>query len=120
MWLFTTIGFFSVVEKPVDGTISDVPMLVVRARVAGDLDALRDQYMPQLGTTLITPGGDYGFRAAVTHEDFSAGLARLGSDIHYSNFKSEVWRKQGRERASIYEEIWRVGMLLRTAKVKNG
>ena len=35
MWLFTTVGFFSVVQKP--GT----DKLTVRARVAPDLDRLR-------------------------------------------------------------------------------
>ena len=37
MWIFTTIGFFSIVRKP--GT----DFLTVRARVASDLDDLRRQ-----------------------------------------------------------------------------
>ena len=41
MWLFTTIGFFSVVEKPIDDEHGTTPMLAVRSRVPGDLEALR-------------------------------------------------------------------------------
>ena len=35
MWLFTTLGFFSIVEKPpINGPRGDTPLLSVRARVA--------------------------------------------------------------------------------------
>jgi CHAD domain-containing protein len=36
MWLFTTVGFFSIVQK------TNEPLLTVRARVADDLGQLRD------------------------------------------------------------------------------
>ena len=54
MWLFTRFGFFSIVRKPGDDN------LTVRARVAADLDALREQYLPELSATTTqstrTPG----------------------------------------------------------------
>jgi hypothetical protein len=40
MWIFTTIGFFSIVQKP------RTDFLTVRARVASDLDDLRKKFMP--------------------------------------------------------------------------
>ena len=42
MWLFTTSGFFSIVQKTGD------VHLTVWARVAADLDALRQRYLPAL------------------------------------------------------------------------
>jgi hypothetical protein len=47
MWLITPIGFFSIVRKP-DG--QRVGTLTVRARVRGDLEALRGLYLPGLGS----------------------------------------------------------------------
>ena len=40
MWLFTPIGFVSAVRKPGE------QVLTVRARAPGDLENLRDTYMP--------------------------------------------------------------------------
>jgi hypothetical protein len=48
MWLFTTFGFFSVVQK------SHSDGLTVRARDAADLDRLRAEYLPELSAT-VTP-----------------------------------------------------------------
>ena len=56
MWLFTTFGFFSVVQKePGDD------FLTVRARDPKDLDRLRER-VPELGPTELK-GGDYCCRA---------------------------------------------------------
>jgi hypothetical protein len=113
MWLFTTIGFFSVVEKPLAGAEGK---LQVRARVAADLDALREKYMPELSATQATPKGDYKFRAAISHADFARGLAKLAEDIHYSNFKSAVGKAQGAEREHVYHNVWSAGMALENLK----
>lgn len=99
MWLITTIGFFSVVQKPGDTD------LTVRARVAEDLERLRELYMPELGLTDATPKADYGFRAKVTHEAFGRGMAKLAMDIDYDNFKNEVYRRMGSGRAHVYSEV---------------
>lgn len=116
MWLFTTVGFFSVVEKSIDGFEGEHPMLAVRARVEGDLEALRERYMPELAETVATPDGDYKFRAAISHEAFSRGLAKLGGDVHYENFKNEVARRQGYERAHAYHDVWAAAMQLNRMK----
>ena len=99
MWLITTIGFFSVVQKPGD---SD---LTVRARVRADLEALRE-YMPELTPIVHTPNGDYKYRARISHDAFGRGLARLGEKIEYDNFKSRVAATQGHRRAGIYSRVW--------------
>ena len=116
MWLFTTIGFFSVVEKPVDQALSAAPMLAVRSRVPGDLDALREKYMPELSATIATPRADYKFRAAISHADFARGLARLAEDIHYDNFKSAVGKTQGYQREHVYHGVWSAAMQLEHLK----
>lgn len=109
MWLFTTIGFFSIVEKPLEGQSGG---LQVRARVAGDLDALRAQYMPELGPTVETPHADYHFRAAIAHADFARGLSKLAEAIHYDNFKSAVGTAQGWDREHVYHGVWSAAMQL--------
>jgi hypothetical protein len=100
MWLFTTIGFFSVVQKR--GELG----LTVRARVATDLDRLRERYLPELSATVRRGDTDYPYRGTITHADFARGLAKIGGDIHYGNFKSEVARKMGRKREAVYHKVW--------------
>jgi len=116
MWLFTTVGFFSIVEKPIDGVISKEPMLAVRSRVAGDLEALREKYMPELSKPIATPRGDYKYRASITHEDFARGMAKLSQDIHYDNFKTAVGKTQGYEREHVYHGVWSAAMQLEHLK----
>jgi hypothetical protein len=100
MWIFTTIGFYSVVQKPEDS------FLTVRARVASDLDNLRKKFMPQLSSTVKGAGTDYPFRATISHVDFAAGLSKMAEAIHYDNFKSEVGKRMGRRREQAYHKVW--------------
>ncbi|KAF0178677.1 MAG: hypothetical protein FD161_1721 [Limisphaerales bacterium] len=100
MWLFTTLGFFSVVQKPGE------MQLTVRARVDADLDRLRERYLPTLSATVANAGTDYPFRARVSRKAFSEAMAQMAEDIDYSNFKDEVARVSGRGRAHIYSGVW--------------
>lgn len=100
MWLLTPIGFFSAVCKPGDAG------LTIRSRVAGDLDALRNQYLPTLSATQAGGGSDYPYRARCSHEDWASALSRMALDIDYANFKTEVAKRQGYERAHVYSEVW--------------
>lgn len=113
MWLMTTVGFFSVVEKPWD---RDAGTLTVRSRVRADLDTLRSKYLPELGETQEDPQADYRYRAQVPRDAFSQAAARLAADIDYDNFKNEVARQQGKARASLYGEVWHVLNRLQTGK----
>lgn len=99
----TPIGFFSIVEKPYDrydGT------LTVRARVGGDLVELKNRYLPELGEIKAAQGTDYRFRATAPREAVACALSQLTLDLDYSNFKDEVSRVQGNDRARVYGEVW--------------
>lgn len=99
MWIFTTFGFFSVVQKkPSD------ELLTVRARDPEDLDRLRER-LPELGPTRLE-GGDYCCRARVPRAAFAAGLATIASEIDYDNFKNAVQESMGSQRARVYHEVW--------------
>lgn len=100
MWIITEIGFFSIVQKPGDSG------LTVRARVRGDLEALKERYLPELGDIVEGAGTDYRFRAAVDREALAQAMARMARDIDYPNFKNRVAAKQGHARAGVYSKVW--------------
>ena len=110
MWIFTTVGFFSIVQKRGNS------FLTVRARVASDLVGLREKYMPELSETVMNQGTDYPCRATISHHDFSKGMEKIVKDIHYGNFKSEVEVKMGSKRESIYLEVWSTLLKLQKSK----
>ena len=99
MWLLIPEGFYSIVQKPGETE------LCVRARDSGDLDRLRESYMPGLGPTKETPGSDYRYRAWIGRDALAEGLGAIGRDLAYSNFKSEVGRRDP-ERAHLYSRVW--------------
>lgn len=100
MWIFTPIGFFSAVRKPRDTD------LTIRARVRTDLDALRAEFLPELGPTIDHAGTDYPYRACVAPAAWGRALAVMGERIDYSNFKDEVAHAQGHARAQAYGKVW--------------
>jgi len=105
MWLVSATGFFSIVEKPWD---RDGKTLTVRARTREDLELLRDRYLPTMGPINEDPGADYRFRAQAPHEAVAVAAAALVRGIDYHNFKAEVARVQGHDRAATYHEVWEV------------
>lgn len=100
MWLFTNIGFFSIVQKP--GT----DFLTVRARVKHDLESLSERYLPGLSPIQSKGGTDYPWRATTSHADFAAAMGRIALDIDYGNFKNEIAARQGTARAGRYGRVW--------------
>ena len=111
MWLITPIGFFSVVQKPSDKSRDT---LTVRARVRSDLEALRDTYIPALGEIKESPSNDYRFRAVAARANLAAAAASLIANLDYSNFKSEVAKRQGVKREQLYHDVWHVLYQLQT------
>lgn len=99
MWLLIPEGFYSIVQR--DGEED----LCVRARVADDLDRLRNTYLPTLTETVETPGGDYRYRAWISRTDLAAGLSDIALGLDYSNFKNEVARYDP-GRAHTYSHVW--------------
>jgi hypothetical protein len=102
MWLATTIGFFSIVEKPWD---RPARTLTVRTRAKVDLDGFR-RYCPELGEQVEADDADYRFRAQAPKEAVANALLRLTADIDYDNFKDAVASRQGSQRAAIYSKVW--------------
>lgn len=105
MWLITPTGFYSIVEKPTDrgkGT------LTVRARVRGDLLALRRAYCPSLGRIRESDDTDYRYRATAKRADVARAMTAMIDGLSYSNFKSEVAIQQGLDRTHLYHDVWDV------------
>lgn len=103
MWLITTTGFYSIVEKPwdkKDGT------LTVRARAKADLDGLRAAGLPELGDVKEDTDADYRFRAQAPRAAVSRAVQTQVDAIDYDNFKSTVGKRQGAERAHVYRDVW--------------
>jgi hypothetical protein len=107
MWLFTKVGFFSVVLEE-EGNDGDDARLMVRARVGEDLAKLRSTYAPKLSATVEWPGRDYPYRAFITKEEMAEAMVRITLDIDYGNFKSKVAEEQGYDRAHLYGAVWGV------------
>jgi hypothetical protein len=95
----TPRGFYSVVAHHDDPTL-----VLVRSRAREDLEALADLLA---GLEIReTPERDYRWRTIVSRRSWSAALVLLAAEIDYPNFKAEVERRQGRERAGVYHEVW--------------
>ncbi|MFW6086420.1 MAG: hypothetical protein ACODAG_04385 [Myxococcota bacterium] len=101
MWLQTTFGFFSIVQKPGEAG------LTVRGRARGDLEQLRERYLGDLGEIRQGEGTDYRYRASASHAAVAEAVQRMVLDIDYGNFKSEVERRAGHERAEVYSKVWK-------------
>jgi 8-oxo-dGTP pyrophosphatase MutT (NUDIX family) len=113
MWIFTVIGFFSIVQKP--GT----DFLTVRTRAKGDLDALRERYLPSLSPTAAKGGTDYPWRATVDHAAFAEAMKHMVLDVTYDNYKSAVASAQGKARAHAYHDVWAALLDLPEAQAAN-
>jgi hypothetical protein len=117
MWIFSRHGFFSAVcARQGDGKHSqpvDIDRIMVRARLKGQLEALKRQLPELLRECDIKEfaGTDYAFRIFVAKSVWSQVLARLAEEIDYDNFKAEVARHQGTAGAA-YEDalhdVWSV------------
>ena len=105
MWLFSTSGFFSIVQKPEDVSTG---MMTIRARVRSDLDTLRTDYLSELGPTQESIDSDYRYRARAPKASVIAAMANITEDIDYSNFKNAVASRQGPIRAKLYGKVWDV------------
>lgn len=82
--------------------------LQIRARVRGDLDLLRTQYLPTLSETIELPHRDYPYRAYTDRATLGQAMVQMMLDLNYSNFKNEVMAKQGLAREQMYHDVWHV------------
>ena len=86
---------------------------MIRARIRGHLEALKDRFPDYLSESEIheSAGADYAYRLFVPKSAWMQVLAEFADETDYDNFKSEVARHQGRAGAA-YEhslhEVWSV------------
>lgn len=113
MWLFTTLGFFSVVAHR-----DDARTVLIRARVREDLEELRVRHLPDL-EIVEDAGSDYRYRAFVSRDEWEHAAQGLAACVDYANFKDAVAERQGRDRADRYLEIWRVMHRLQSSERGN-
>ena len=102
MWLFTSIGFFSVVADD-----ANPDTVKIRARARTDLAALRAGYLPDL-EIVESDHTDYRYRAFVLREEWEHAAHALAADIDYPNFKNAVAERQGFARAKRYAKVWEI------------
>jgi hypothetical protein len=93
MWIFLNDAFLSVVQHQ-----NNRDSLLVRARVAGDLERV----LPD-ATVTYTPEDDYAYRTVVTRKEFTEALAHAVEEINYPNFKDSVHES---DRHHAYMDVW--------------
>jgi predicted transposase YdaD len=80
MWLFTTSGFLSIVDKGGDGTT-----LLVRARRKGEIESI----FPD-AVVVTSPRNDYLYRARIDREQVAQTMAEMIRNLGYQNFKATI------------------------------
>ena len=100
MWIFTTTGYFSVVEH-----YDDPNTLLIRSRVGEDLERLRARF-PLVSEMEHTPDADYSYRATVKRSDFANMISRLVLEIDYPNFKNAACGPGDHLRSHAYMDCW--------------
>jgi 8-oxo-dGTP pyrophosphatase MutT (NUDIX family) len=81
---------------------------VVRSRANSDLEALREKYLPSMGSIAADAGSDYKYRTKVPREALAAAMPQIVLDLNYDNFKDSVAETQGHESAHLYHQVWDV------------
>jgi hypothetical protein len=87
MWIQTTIGFFSIVQKPED-VAGDT--LTVRARSRDHLEALKLAYLQESGPIQVGGFTDYPYRIVAPRHAVEDALSMIVAAIDYCNFKDAV------------------------------
>jgi len=102
MWLFTQVGFFSVVRH------KDLPdQVLVRARFRDDIERLLE-FMDQKGLRIeARSDADYAYRVVMPHALWVEAARRLAEDIDYTNFKDAA-HSGDRVRDNALFEVWGV------------
>lgn len=97
MWIFTTEGFISAVQK------SGQTDLTVRSRDRRSLQTLAEASGTEIAST---PMADYPYRVVVPREQFTSWLTTRAQELDYSNFKSAVFTHRGHEFAHALSRVW--------------
>lgn len=110
MWIFSTKGFFSVVENK-----DDRNRVIIRARLRKDIDDLKyifDSLKLRTTKIAINSRSDYHYRFTADRMDWITVMIRLMVGIHYTNFKDAVFDTESGEmkekRQDAYLKIWAI------------
>ena len=118
MWIATTIGFYSIVQKEHHDDPDGKKLFVIRARTKDDLQRLVDLIQPKLklyaGDTPVKlkiyeyEKSDYQYRIYLdTQEDLATTLAALAEKVTYPNFKDEIAEiPHQQDKAPAYANLW--------------
>jgi hypothetical protein len=110
MWIMTSIGFFSIVEKPKG-------YMCIRSRILRDLERFQ-HLIPGSDPIVRTRMSDYRYRTFMPRERFEKEFFRFSKLITYDNFKDEVKRHNPR-REKLYHKVW-ADLLAIESEEKNG
>lgn len=104
MWIALSDSFLSIVAHDFDPEC-----LLVRARVAGDIERVFPKAKVER-----TPDADYLYRAKIPTEQVAQALAREARGIDYRNFKNSVLDQ---DRHDAYLACW--SAMLRLQRIKD-
>lgn len=98
MWIFTESGFISAVKK------ADRPdVITVRSRDRQSLEAVTSVTGDDI---VLSPHGDYPYRAFVVPQAFSHWVTEMAEGIDYDNFKSRVHTTRGYSYTHALHDVW--------------
>jgi hypothetical protein len=87
MWIQTTIGFFSIVQKPED---VERDTLTIRARSRDHLEALKISYLLESSSIQAGGGTDAPYRLVAPRHAVEDAMTMIVAAIDYRNFKDAV------------------------------
>jgi hypothetical protein len=107
MWIFSTVGMFSVV---IDA--HHPGFMMIRARCGVDAANLWKQFHDELASMTEPTSSevrDYRWRLSLSKDDWIKLAARLAEAIDYGNFKVAVHdRKDQANKTLAYSRVWQV------------
>jgi hypothetical protein len=133
MWIFTPIGFYSVVQHR-----DDPGLMLIRTRAVEDLENLfrfaESSWGNMVGGSVVpeiafraadthlakepnaeritrypiiqNPAADYAYRSFLPRTWWNTVASQLANAVDYPNFKDRVKEVMGPERAEIYLRVW--------------
>ncbi|NQW63875.1 MAG: hypothetical protein HQ461_13670 [Deltaproteobacteria bacterium] len=104
MWIQTTIGFFSIVQKPED-VAGDT--LTIRARSRDHIEALKLAYLQESGPIQVGGFTDYPYRIVAPRHAVEDAMTMIVAAIDYRNFKDAVGEHDPLAE-EVYHEVWEV------------
>ena len=110
MWVFTTLGFFSVVCEKKGGGMADTSRMLVRSRDRRHLENLRAKF--NLSYSIRdNEGTDYAYRMTLPKTEWVQILSALATEQEYTNFKNEAanyLQQTGDNYVRALHDVWSV------------